>query len=194
MTIEEFNALEECSKDYYLRWRKSTLEEWAKQKDVISLPFPENYIRFVYGENAVIKKPLDVELIRKILCEIDKKYSDAVMAIFADKMSLEEYSESVGLVPETVNSYIAREARRFRLPTTVHRLCENIELIRGADRLRANGEECESDSSGENVARNADDVGQVALDSQKEGDIAEEFLSIRAMLKRRCCRHERLGL
>lgn len=116
MTIEEFNALEDIDGECWIEIREDHLRRWHRDKATVELPYPENFLRFVYGEYEVIDKNYERAADEALESLPENLQSIAVM-IFKEHRNLEYVSQKMRQMDITVYSFIHKAARLLRHPS-----------------------------------------------------------------------------
>ena len=107
MTFKELSELDEDVQQEYI---EDGIErtKWAMEelKDIIDLPYPENFIKYTYGKRSVILQPTESfwdEFIEKVLSRLSPESAmrmrKTLEIIFKQRGSIEALSQEVDLIP-----------------------------------------------------------------------------------------------
>lgn len=126
MTIEEYNALDECEKEDWKHYCEDCVAEWEKERQTLALPYPDNFLRFVYGEFYMLSgnyQSAAEELICNLPC------SGLVHSVFQKRQSFKDVAKESGVIEFTVYNWIVKAGRLMRHPSRRKKLNGLIEFV-----------------------------------------------------------------
>lgn len=128
MTRAEYEELNEFQKIDYLRCECYARQTWGELQHIITLPFPQNFLRFAYQNAEIDDGALEFfDVVFQMLLPLEK---EIILMLMRDRMNLDDASEKLDIMPADVVGLLVKAGRRMKHPTLVRRFGNTVKFTK----------------------------------------------------------------